>query len=444
MNLPTEELLNDAYAAFGRVHDARKQEFMAMINQRAAASKIRSRPKSRRQIVSLVAALAAAVLVAVGIGSLMRPAPAYGLEGLPERIRQLRSLYVKGWLYQKTKTEFGVATVRFPVERYYERPGKFYSVHYGFSLAGNDDLKQVTKITAANDGERASVIADHQKMAIVGPAGDSLDAELMVETGLQITELATLLGGMPKDFVRVGSERIEQRDCDIYESRKRGDENGWRRVWIDRRTGLPARVVGVMKGASGEAEPLYEYNEIRADEAPPADLFTVKVPEGFKLNEVKGEVKPAGIGSYSSGSAGDKHAAAWVGLKIDEQCVLLCWSQWTEAKGERKWFQDDARLMFEGESERQCTEQKLYETMSGDLRWRWSIVRAKDGKPVGSDTLGIELKEKQGGTMRLGVQPLVFDEQRLAELIVRVQRRSAGVAGKKKVLTLEEIRKRRK
>ena len=149
---------------------------------------------------------------------------------------------MKGWMYQRTQTEFGTATVRFPVERYYKRPGTYYMVSYGFSSDGNDDLKKVTKMTMANDCKRSIVLVEPEKRAIIGPNSDELQAELFVENGLQLNEMMLLLGGLPEGFELVGRERLRGKECDIYESKHGKKMPFWWRVWLDPQTGVPAGV----------------------------------------------------------------------------------------------------------------------------------------------------------------------------------------------------------
>ena len=143
MSAISEKSFRDVYAIYDRNHAEQREALMAALSQVELANP----RQKRRRLLATLSALAAMLVVACGIAALMmtHATPAYGVEDLRARLRVLHSLYVKGWLYQRTKTEFGVATVRFPVERYYERPTIYYSVGYGFSMQGNDELRRVTK-----------------------------------------------------------------------------------------------------------------------------------------------------------------------------------------------------------------------------------------------------------------------------------------------------------
>lgn len=443
METINDELFRASYEGFAANHERLRDELLARLPAKVQKG---SRPAARgRRLVSAVATLAAMLLVLGGIASLsmLRPQPAYGLADVRQRLQAVQSLYVKGWMYQRTQTEFGTATVRFPVERYYKRPGTYYMVSYGFSSNGNDDLKKVTKMTMANDGKRSMVLVEPEKRAIVGPNSDELQAELFVENGLQVNEMMLLLGGLPEGFERVGSERLRGRECDIYESKKGKGFPFWWRVWLDPQTGVPARVV-VLSGEAGEEPQLeQDYDVIQANMEPPQGLFTFETPEGFDRTEVTESQPARSIGAFSSGGSGNRSVSLWVAIRLSDEGVLMCWSQSTQTKEGQQWFKDMPRIVLEGiegESERECTERALYETTSGGLQWRWSIVAPKDRKPVGADTLSLKFSSPKGGSMSLGVQPLVFSSERLAEMVDRVQRRSLEESGEvKKVVKLKEL-----
>ena len=284
MSAISEKSFRDVYAIYDRNHAEQREALMAALSQVALANP----RQKRRRLLATLSALAAMLVVACGIAALMttHATPAYGVEDLRARLRVLHSLYVKGWMYQRTKTEFGVATLRFPVERYYERPTTYYGVSYGFSSRGNDDLQRVTKVTIADDGKRSWVIADSEKQAISTPTFDTLQAELRVESGLQASEAQQLLNGLPGNFGRIGSERLRGVNCDIYESKPEVGDKLLRRVWVDPSSGLPMRILGIERSKDGDEQPVYEYTDIKADVKPPAGLFSFNIPKDYEFTEV--------------------------------------------------------------------------------------------------------------------------------------------------------------
>ena len=443
MTAPTEELFRDAYARWGRNHETLREELMARI------ATLPSARRSRRHWFPAVAVVLVAVVGSSATYVATRPTPAYGVEGARQRMQSLRSLYLKGTMYQRETTDFGVALVRFPFERYYERPGRYYADSYGFSSRGNDDLTNVSKVTIAYDDDRVMAIQHDAKQAIVGRNPDLLQTELMVETGLQISEVEQLLGGVPQDYVRVGTEKIGDAWCDLYEIvRNEGAMRFTKRVWIDPDTGLPARVL-LSSARQGETpEPVYECTEIRADAAPPERLFAFQVPEGYETVEGTNADAPETpeqppIGAFSSGTAGAHTVAQWVGVNIDDRAVLACWSQWSVDGDGKAWFTIAPKIELVGATSRACVEQPLWETTSGDVRWRWSLIRPADGRSLAGDELMFEVRDLQDGTMTLTVHPLAFPESRLAEIVAAVQRRSLADEGEaNQVLSIDELRRK--
>jgi len=179
---------------------------------------------------------------------------------------------------------------------------------------------------------------------------------------------------------------------------------------------------------------------IQANVEPPKNLFAFKAPNGFELTEIKEATPVRSIGTYSSGSSGDRGVSLWVMIKLSDEAVLMCWSQSTQVKDGKGWFNYTPRIVLQGSEERECSERALYETRSGDVLWRWSIVTPNDGKPVGADGLSLEFSSPEGGSMSVGDQPLVFSKSRLAEMVERVQKRSLEESGDvQKVLPLEKL-----
>lgn len=423
MNTPTEDKFRDAYTVYNRNHDKQREAMLAALPQAAPITRrISFRPAA--------AALAAALVIALGIACFVaiRPMPAYGLDGIRERLQSVRSLHLKGAMFARTKTKFGVATIRFPIERYYERPSRYFSVVYGFGSNGNDNLVEVTRAYSANDGQRRLRVSHDKKTAVLTSPVDPLQNELSIESALQVSEAGQLMSRNPGAFEQVGTERVDGKWCDIYQSKPREDLGFWRRIWIDPSKELPVRVVGYIRGEDNEEELDYEYTEIHANVDPPPALFSFEVPNGYEITEVKDAPKTRIV--QPSGSCGgfQYHAADWIALNIDDRAVLVCWSQWFQDKDKQIFFHDAPKLVLEGSPDRPCTEHILYETISGDIRWRWSLVVSDDNKPLAKRTLAIKFRHPNA-SISLSEQPLVFAEPRLSEMVEKVQRRSLEAGG---------------
>jgi hypothetical protein len=434
MNTPAEDRFRASYAAFERSHAEQRDAVLAALPQTPLVA---GHSRFRRAITGLAAAL----FIGLGIAAFfaIRPAAAYGLEGLRERIQALRSLYIKGWLFQKDKTKLGEATLRFPVERYFQRPSRFYTDSYGFSIDEKGALIQATHLTLSNDGQRATTILHNEKKAISAPS-DALDAELFVEDQLQISEMDRIISGMPQDYERIGTETVRDVWCDIYQSKVRNRNLLWQRIAINPTNGLPTRVTIMERGSDGKDESVCEYVEIRADADPPPGMFPVKVPSGFATTEIKDQPNDRKIVEGISNMSGKQQVALWAALNIDDRGILLCWSQSTEDKGKQRWFHDVCRFVLHSTPKRECTEHKLYETVSGDTRWRWSLIAPNDKKSIGFNSLSVGLRKGRGPA--LSARALMFTEDRLDEIVERVQRRSLEASGDfGPVKSLAELRK---
>src|SRR4051794_7975994 len=103
MNTLGEDDFRDAYAAYERNHAGQRE---AMLGALPHVSPI----KRRLRLPPAAAALVAALVIALGIAGFVaiRPTPAYGLDGLRERLQSINSWHIKGYIYQRTTTQFGV------------------------------------------------------------------------------------------------------------------------------------------------------------------------------------------------------------------------------------------------------------------------------------------------------------------------------------------------
>ena len=132
-----------------------------------------------------------------------------------------------------------------------------------------------------------------------------------------------------------------------------------------------------------------------------------------------------------------------MGVTIDDAAVLLCWSEWTEENDKKIWFHDAPKFLLQTSGkERECSERSLYETKSGELTWRWSLIRPKDGQSVGTAAFTIKVVDPKDGSMSLTDLPLAFEGDRLSDIVDRVQRRSLQETGNfESVKTLADLRK---
>jgi outer membrane lipoprotein-sorting protein len=399
----------------------------------------------RRSLPRRVAVAAALMLVAgaVALFGLRGPERVYGLEGLKDRLLALRSLHIMGGVYQQTTTEFGKATLRFPTETFHERPDRQYHRHYGFSSNADDKLVNVTRSTVVGDRSRMMFVDHDGKRAVIAPT-DELNAELAVEQMLQQSLIEKLGQGAPEDYRQVGSERIGQVPCDVYEyAEPAGAPIRFRtKLWLNPADGMPVKLAGyVIKEDEAEDELFFEWSEIALNVEPPAEMFSFDVPAGYeKIEPPAGTPAPPLPAMTSGAGVGDFYFSAWVGLNIDDRAVLVCWTGRTGQGDEAKWFDKTPDFTLVADKRRSCDETTLWTGKVGGDHWRWSLIVPKDGEPVGDASLDIRRQEK-GDAASLDTLPLAFPEQRLATLVEEVQRRTlpAGAA-EPEIWTLPELR----
>lgn len=444
MTTPVDADFRRAYEVFGRGHEGQRAALVAKLRLEDAKPQAAGRPNWRSRSVRM--ALAAGLVVAAAgaaLFGLRGPERVYGVEGLKERLLAVRSLHIKGWLYQQTMTEFGQATIRFPTETFHERPYRQYGTHYGFSIGGDDALERVTRTTIVGDRSRMMFVDHDGKRAIISPT-DELNAELAVEQMLQMSLIEKLGQGAPTDYRLVGSERIDDVSCDVYEYVESADSpiRFRLKLWLNPTNGMPVKVAGYAIEEDGD-KPFWEWTEIALNVEPPAELFSFSVPKEYeKIEPPAGTPAPPLPAMMSGASSGDFYFSAWVGLNIDDRAVLVCWTGRSGEADEAKWFDKtpEFELAAMDGAPQPCDEVALWTGQVGDDRWRWSLIIPRDGAAVGAAFLNMTRTE-EGSSASLGTLPLTFPAERLTKLVEEVQRRTlpAGAA-ESDVWTLDEIR----
>jgi outer membrane lipoprotein-sorting protein len=388
----------------------------------------------------IIAAMAALV-------GLLQNGRAYGVEGLRERLLSIRSLYVKGFVYQQTKTDAGPATIAFPTEFYCGRPLLQYHRSYGFSHDAAERLS-VTKRILVSDGKQTMLLDEDNKTATFTPT-DPLAAELQVQSWLQMRLFEPLRLAEAGEFRRISEELIDEQLCHVYEHVDSPEEpmRFRTRIWIDPNNGMPMRVVTHALERNGTEEIFFEWNEIGINVDPPADMFAFQVPEDYQRTEpaLPNANNSILIGGGGSISAGGKAASFSLGpmLNIDDRAVLLAWSLQSTGKNVKdgpQWFDIQPEFTLEDAARRVCDEITLHTDKSGDQQVRWSLIVPRDGRPLGAASLGIVYR-LNGSTGSFGGKPLEIKAERLPKLIDEIQQRTLSEdADKAEIWTLEEIR----
>lgn len=441
MPLPENDFA-EAHELFNQGHAEQRARLMAALSQ---ATQPRPKKASWRTIPLPLRLTAAGLLIAATAAflSLSQGERAYGIEGLRERLLTIRSLHVKGWIYQQTKTEVGKATIAFPTEMFYERPYRNFRTYYGFSFGEAEKLTQVTSSAIVDDGEKTMVIDNDKKTARLAPA-DKLSSELRIEQFLQQSLFEQIGKGNLGEFKQVGTEQIDKAMCDVYEHLDQRHEpmRFRQRIWLNPQDGLPVKFATYEIEPTGEEVIFFEWTEIGINVEPPPEMFSFQVPEGYERIEANNPTPRGAALTTSSAGSSTQWTNSGVGLNIDGSAVLFCWSLKTTDKNGPQWFQTPPEFSLKGVGKRPCEEITLRTDDNGEQRWRWSLIVPRDRQPLGGSSLSMICRHA-GNTTIGGATPLEFGHERLAEIVEAVQRRTLPENHDSAELwTLEELRQK--
>jgi outer membrane lipoprotein-sorting protein len=388
--------------------------------------------------------LAITATAAVAILLIARPASA--VDGLRERLNDVRSIHVKGWVYQQIGTEFGDATLAFPTEIFHERPLRSYHTSYGFSFARDRKLDEVTKRLVVSDGEQSMTLDDDEKTATFTPV-DKLLSELRIESSIQRRFLQQIREPASAGFKHVGEEIINDVNCTVYEHLDAPGRplRSRTRIWIDAKTDLPAKAAGYTIERDGAEYIHWEWSEIIINADPPPEMFSFTVPEGYERIEGKQrDAFDAVVGMSGGGgmSANGKSASHLSGanINIDDKAVLYCWSVKTTDKDGTKWFDGQPEFSLDDGDRRPCDEITLRTDKLGERQARWSLIVPRDGRPLNGATMS-SIYRLGKNTSAMENRPLVLKPKRLPELIEELQRRTMPPdSNADDIWTLDELR----
>lgn len=409
----------------------------------------------RRGVWPLGLALAACLFVAalgwnwLPVGG---PAPAFGLEDLPRRLQNLRSIYLRGTSYYGKATDQGVERLAARSEMYVERPGRYYRLtpHYTNATGVREQKRTLS------DGTQHLAIDDNAKTAVIGKEQPQA-AEYTVETLMQGSIPQQLLGGpTAAGYRKVRSELLSGIQADVYERIFQYPErpNRSRRVvWLNPATGMPIRVEHFSKFGDKPEELIHVTEHIEINGAPPAEALNLTPPEGYAVEHV--DVPREKIGSEMSGgvsSVGSKQQA-WHALRfcfnIGDRAALVCWARYNDLSWHRESELEGPvgrKIDLSPTSslgDRTFANYFLRVDKTPKFHWHWSlVVPSGDKHTLGDGDLVFTIIEDDGYLCRgtLIGKPLTFERDELARWIVTAQRLTMPEnAPEDAVFTLEQI-----
>ncbi|TWU25513.1 hypothetical protein [Bythopirellula polymerisocia] len=453
MNLQqNDNMLRSYYDTFDARHDMCRRELLNLLS----CTPIAAHPNNASHLPKWLtySRLAVAALLLVAIGLLLSlgggtPQTVYGMEHLAERLMTIRSLYLKGWIYQTITSENGDEKLeKFPTELYARRPNCLGYRSYGFSIPGGGKPSTVTSAYMASNGKETIVVSDDKREAtIANVAGDAFYTELMVESFIQSSIASNFLQGPPEYYRKIRSVDFQGVLCDVYEF----DQEevpfafaGRHRVWLNRLTGIPMKSETNTVDESG-VEKLSTRDVIQVDVEPPVSLFSFQAPQDYKLIKLDAnkaedlDMQGIKLSPYGEGGSDTTWLGSWHSLNVEERAVLACWYQYDTKEGEKVFFARQPTFEFcQGNRSRSCREHTISTNKVNDTHWRWSLILPDDNEPVGEYMLSIKVADEKTRTSQ-ELKPLRFPRERLQEIIFEAQRRTLPNKSRQELFSLVDI-----
>lgn len=391
----------------------------------------------RRWIMRAILGMTTTAAVALIVWMVaLQPSPAYGIEGLPERLQNLKSLYIKGWASQYT----GKGLEKFDVEAYVEPGGRFWNSRYT-SMSG-----EPIRGYNASDGKRYIEVDHTNKKCTIGK-----EHPLSVKMrGSFDNELADLKNS--KEYKKVREEKVGDTLTHVYERTMTQAGPGVKFVvWLDPATGIPVRLSFYLM--AGDKEQLMaDLTEFMANAEPKPGMFDFTPPAGYEVIEKDRDADDIGGGSRASGQRGT--AMTRFAFDIDERAFLVCWALYERAEDGQIIEQglDLKRgqpVVIPGVNISGPISYNHYHLITlkdndEDFHWRWTLLTPKDPGTEIRDTLPtfqLSIKGGKGGGLTHSMQIQKFSQKLLPDIVVEAQQvTTRSDTPMEKLVTLKEIR----
>ena len=263
----------------------------------------------------LAAATMIVIVVGIGIYYLTGDGttPVYGITDMPELFRTVRTVHLKGWhYYPGHKTPDGNDVLPVNMEEWFDlENGREW--HTTCSSSGRIDATRISVGELISDGQYRLRLNHTRKSAHFSKRNKY--QQMLAKHQGQDQMIEKLFGDISKldDFVKIGREKIDGVDCDIWEREEifSAMEGGWRyRYWLSPSTGECKRYqVWMCFTSKQQWELRREYDKIERDVDIPEGLFSMEVPEGYEADNTKETATLSELGSSNIGGYGDDRCA---------------------------------------------------------------------------------------------------------------------------------------
>jgi len=464
MNSPlSDQDVQQLYEAFSADHGLLREQLLARLKERAPEQTHRNaappaawtRLRRSHHFVRRTAIVAGGMLAAIGLWlaiPLSTPAPVFGLEGLPERLVEVRSIHLRGKSHFSRRPGQETAPPPAVQEIYVARPFQSLRIHSENAAEGVRQIREV------RDGKQRMKIDDLAKRVTLGKDLQTA-AEYSVETFLQRGLFQQVLGSATTaGFAKLSTEAIDGVQTDVYERKFQYPDRDTRSrvvLWLDPQTGFPVQIHHFLT-LSGEGEQLTnEWTHIAFNAEAPRGAFDFRPPADFTVEnrDVTSDDIGTRIASYVE--ATETGQRAYQDLRfcfsLNDRAALVCWVRYNDL-GRPREVEIDGPL---------GTPLKLIPTSSiGDrtfkhyflradadaaknYHWRWSLVIPQGPeRTLGDGELVFSVVEDEGIMCRgtLFGLPLRFPRDKMARWVKEAQRLTLPAdAPDESVLSLDQL-----
>ena len=329
---------------FAASAEMRERILTDVMNAQEESKKTKSaliRPNIRSIIMkSPITKLAAAamIVIAFGIGIYYftgdGTTPVYGITDVPELFRTVRTVHLKGWhYYPGHKTPDGDDVPPVNREKWIDlENGREW--HTTCSSSGRTNATKISVGELISDGQyRLSL--NHTRKSAHFSKRNKYQQMLAKQQGRD-QMIEQLFGDISKldDFVKIGREKIDGVDCDIWEREEIFSDTKHRnryRYWLSPSTGECKRRQFWMRfGDKQQWELRQEYDKIERDVDIPEGLFSMEVPEGYEADNTKETATLSELGSPMVGCGfGVGHGTA-ISFTMSDGSVIWGWNSFDQ------------------------------------------------------------------------------------------------------------------
>ena len=294
--------------------------------------------KSRITKFAVAAVIIIAVLIGVNRfgGPIDMAKPAHGITEALNLFKNAETIHIHGWAYLPMKSNEKQEFVRVPFEHWFDLENGCYKI---IKPGGIDENSGKPKyFTTISDGEY--IMSEVYNYPLEGEPYKGIRFRRLTEfQGLLQTHntsynfLMQMFGGLDKikGFVKMGSEKINGVNCDIWEGAI---------TTPSPKEGMKARIKGWLSPNRGELHKvktwrkppnskdwivMYEIDQIELDAELPAGIFRMEPPEGTVLENTKENAPFAELGAGSSAGSGDLMLRIYIGFTLSDGSVIICW-----------------------------------------------------------------------------------------------------------------------